>query len=398
MLTKYLVNLHVIDSTAFSTMKILIACIITFCWLPGMAQHENPDNNRIDFDRFDIKEIALTATKTPLISSHSYADIIIRDCRFDTATLGFMHKHTFDKTRYIRFKNGFSVSIREYFVSSVQNLLSTEPGKPELIIAVKRIWLSDDLLTTHSNEKNLRKDYPKFSGISICLEYLAKQDNQYTPLMRFDTTISGSKSVAANADEYIAEALFESYQQFNSRSVELLLKSSKKYAAEHIDKMYSGRFALPILTTPVQKGIYLTFNEFKNNAPSIKDFTIASDRKTDNLYYIDASGKEVLLRSLYGYSDGNNIYIWTSDNFYRLYKTGNTFNLYAARSFLVRTPKSRVVVPGNILVLGNSFMGPTSTIGLVGRTPDQIGALKMNAPYTRTLNLYQLDMETGDFY
>lgn len=380
-------------------MKSLFLVTTFLSALSCMAQQsKSPDNSRIDFNRFDVKKITLPTVDSVVMSSTTYGDLIVEDYRFDTTTLGFMQRNTLDRTRFIRFTKSTSATVRDYMISSIKNLVSFDKEKPEIVLIIKKLWLSDDLPTEEPEDQKLRKDYAKISGISICLEYFTKLDDQYIPFLRFDTTISGKKTVSVNAENYISEALLESFKKLNHLPAKNFESSSKKYSSAYIKNMYLKRFELPILSATFQKGIYLSFEEFKTNAPSIKDFTIISDSKTDNLYMKDNSGKEVLLRSLYGYSDGKDVYIWTSDNFYKLHKTGNTFNLYAARSFLVRTPKSRIVVPGNAIALGNPFFGPVISPALIVRSSDQIAKSKINAPFTRTLHPYQLDMETGDFY
>jgi len=73
----------------------------------------------------------------------------------------------------------------------------------------------------------------------------------------------------------------------------------KAYTQDQVTQRYQDRFNIPILTAETyNKGIYKTFTEFKNNAPSITAFTM----KNDLLY--DSSNNLVDVLNIFGYCDG----------------------------------------------------------------------------------------------
>ena len=90
---------------------------------------------------------------------------------------------------------------------------------------------------------------------------------------------------------------------------------------------------IPILKTEMpDRGVYKSFNEFKNNNPSIKDFEIKKGQYTDELL-ITENNQTYPLQNFWGYSDGKNLFIRSADNLFQLIKAGNTFNIKGIKSF-----------------------------------------------------------------
>lgn len=83
-------------------------------------------------------------------------------------------------------------------------------------------------------------------------------------------------------------------------------------------------------------GIYLTFEEFKNNDPSIKEKVIISDNpqtqflignflKVENISYYDPSGnvQQLNRKEVWGFCSNGSVYIMFKDNFHRVFKIGS---------------------------------------------------------------------------
>lgn len=155
----------------------------------------------------------------------------------------------------------------------------------------------------------------------------------------------------------------------------------RKISSQEIEEYNNRRFNIPILTETPQKGLYLSFEEFKNNTPSVTNYKVSPDKKTDDVYSIDEKGKETLLRNVYGYSDGKNIYLKSAGNFFKLYRSNNAFNLYGAKSL----KKSR------------QYFTPEKMLTL-GLNPDTFSKNNTKVNYNLKLNPYQVDLETGIIY
>ncbi|MBX3257917.1 MAG: hypothetical protein KF862_27550 [Chitinophagaceae bacterium] len=310
------------------------------------------------------------------------SDIIVEDNRFDTSTLGFMHKGSVDMESLIKFKNGFSNEICNYLVNSIDRPDSaTSTTSYKLICFIKKLWLTDEIY-----EKEEKKNLPASiqSGIIFRAEYWVEKENVYIPLYRFDTTITRDKNIYRSGNNYIEEALMFSLSKLSSFTENKIEQIKSKYSRSEIEQNNKRRFDLPILTDTLRRGIYITFEEFKNNQPSIKEFTIKPDKKDDALYVTDEKGKEVLLRELYGYTDGKDIFISSAGNFFRLYRSGNSFNVYGIKS-LKKVRDLRVVESG------------VAGIGLgASQVPFFPTGTKSGYIYKLRPAPFQLDMETGE--
>lgn len=357
-------------------------------YIARAQQNVIPDRNKIDFSRFRPHMVNLAEVKTELNRSIPFkpANIIVLDYRFDSSSLGFINKKSGQKKKLV-LKNGTCVGIEHFFKKILQVQDPQSTSGVELVAVLQKLWLSDDLIVT---DKNIKRIAPMRSGMILQIGYFLKSGESYFPLYKFDTTIADIHPVKSKAGEYLVNALGKSIEKLRSIDVNNVIESGKGYRLADIENVYSSRFTLPVLLQDPKKGVYLSFEEFRKNQPSITEFSLRSDAKTDNIYYKDESGKEVLLRKLFAISDGKDFYIWSSDNLYRLYRSCNTFNLFGSRYFYFPSTSyfiDPLFIP-NYLLAGAAGM---STI--VYFNPNAGG----NSKIKRKMQFYQLDMETGTF-
>ncbi|OJY86296.1 MAG: hypothetical protein BGP13_05885 [Sphingobacteriales bacterium 40-81] len=367
-------------------MKKIFAFILLILSIKAAAQREeSPDRNRIDFSKFRIHKITLHKPSFTVSAGCMFADIIVEDNRFDTSTLGFMHKGSIDPKHVIRLKNGFTNEIRNYLISSIDRPVANHTASYKLICIIKKLWLSDEIYD-EKEDKYQRSPATSGSGVIFRIEYLAEKDNFYIPLYRLDSTITGDKNIHRDADLYIEDALTLSLSKLRLFTESKIEQITKRYTLSQVEQYNKERFNIAILNDSLQKGIYLTFDELRNNKPSVKEFVVKAGEKNDDIYIKNALGKEILIRELYGYSDGKNIFISSAGSFFRLYRSGNTFNFYGAK-LLKKVRDFR--------------LGETAAAALVfGGAPALIpyNTTKPGYNFKLTHNPYQLDMETGDIY
>ena len=142
---------------------------------------------------------------------------------------------------------------------------------------------------------------------------------------------------------------------------------------------YDQRFKKPrIINNMLQRGVYLTFDDFLNNRLTAYKFSLEQDEESDYLY-IEENGEEKLFTDFWGFSDGENLYIKLGFNFFKLTKDNNTYSFWGCRRAVHTTPsrnKNRVV---RYMAFGNL-------------------ANLRNAKLKNLLRPMQLDMETGKAY
>lgn len=362
----------------------LVLFLFSLVSIAKAQEDVNPDKYETDFSDFKphIIHLPYDSLASERISSLQPRNVTVLDYRFDTTTLGFINKKV-PKKRNLVLEQGTCAGIERFLK---QQLLVSDTGSSnqyELVMVLQKLWLSDDVFIPKSDPVEYQDSLR--SGVIVKAAYFLKAKDAYFPLYRFDSTIVDTDRLRRNAGDYLAGALTASMQKLARIKVERILQSGKKYDFAYINDLYKTRFTLPVLLQQPRKGVYLTFEEFKKNQPSITEYSLKSDESMDNLYYKDQSGKEVFLRKLYAFSDGKDFFLWSTDNFYRLYRSGNTFNLFGARSFL--SPATKPFLDPR----RNSY---TTYDGKGGTGPplkNRDIALKYKMRY------YQLDMETGLF-
>lgn len=152
--------------------------------------------------------------------------------------------------------------------------------------------------------------------------------------------------------------------------------SNNKITFSELNGYYDKRFDLPIFRTDsLQKGVYVSFEEFKKNAPSVLLFQITKTKLTDDIY-VEHENKFILDRTVWGYCDGTNTFIKLGMNLFRLFRQGFTYSLFG---------NSRII-------LAPSGMSSSGSIGL--------DALRTIFPPKSAIDItpIQLDMETGKPY
>ena len=102
--------------------------------------------------------------------------------------------------------------------------------------------------------------------------YYAIQNSLY-PAFKIDTTIIGvivarKRKVDESISTELLQPFFEAlYSKFSKTDPQKVFKRNALTIDEVYNK-YNSRFDLPILNDQIyRKGVYLTFNEFKNNQP-----------------------------------------------------------------------------------------------------------------------------------
>jgi hypothetical protein len=148
-----------------------------------------------------------------------------------------------------------------------------------------------------------------------------------------------------------------------------------------INTYYNARFNIPILKEAPKRGLYLSFDNFKKNHPLDTAFTVDKTKKGDFLYVKNKKGEDILQTEIWGYCDGENMYIFSAENYFQLYRQHNTFLIYGAKDF-TSVRKLRLNFGLLDMAMPNSNYSKARTAN----------------SYKLEFNLLQLDMESGELY
>lgn len=330
----------------------------------------------IDPEALSFKELNLTAQKSaPSEIKLPFASIKIMDNRFDTSKIGFLpyiglvsgKKDIFKK---IRFKGGVVKPLENYYNDYYKNSFTSNGF--DLLIVMKRFWISGKN-TKRSQRIELTNSLDVATNLYCKWEYYLGKEGKYLPLKRIDTIIQVSQATAQFVGEefderkmplfkYALKAMIE--LNYFEKNVEAFDNQPKK-TMEDIVNYNAKRFDLAVLKNiNLKKGIYQTFQEFKNNSPSIIDFKEEKIRyqvfKSER-YLTDMLGN--LIKDYWGYSDGIEFRYGKYGND-KIFRIGNTFQFFVQ--------------------INNTDANNSTPVATKDKT-------KVWFPY-------QIDMETGEIY
>jgi hypothetical protein len=113
-------------------------------------------------------------------------------------------------------------------------------------------------------------------------------------------------------------------------SAENLTKSGK-LSWEEIERFNKRKFELPVLVdTLLREGIYMRFEDFRNNRPFYDRFTVKKNKLTEEINIPDSAGGESIVSNLWGYCDGKNVFIRSLKIFYLPQRVNNSLYFYGA--------------------------------------------------------------------
>lgn len=347
-----------------------LICLFTFTGGFGQPSKQGylPD---IKYDTIKFKSPDdITSTKTEI------SNIIVIDARFDSSSLGFYQTKGGKNYSIIP---GYSLT-RQVSNFLEKYLITTNNGK-NIVLVLKKLWLTNECI--EEPIEDVKKKTPTgtwLNGIITKFEFYCSYQDGYTPLYRFDSIFSGVSNIKDYSWEYLRDALTASVQKLKMADLNNLSSARKKMSLAEIITYSKQQFNIPISNTAIyKKGVYKTFDEFKMNSPSYSDYEIKKDKLTETIFLKGEKG-EYPVRAVWGFCDGNNLYIKSSDNYFELVKKQNTFICFGAKTLT----RKRRIQAANVIMLG-AYAGAMAP-----------GSKKVSYQVDR--KLYQLDMETGEIY
>lgn len=323
-------------------MKICLSAFLLFFTNFAFAQRDdNPNNLRVKIFELSVKTIPPESLKLP------FQSIKIIDARFDTSKLGFrltrrlLSANTvFEK---ITLKPGIEKGIGDFYNEYYKNNFTH--NEKVLLISVKKLWINN---IPGRQSENQRKDIDRLSlsqqDIYVKFEYFLGSAASYVPLKRIDTVfkLTTDKKVEdydpgdENKLPFFCFALEKMVENVNYELYIKDLEKKKKMSMDDIQAYNATTNIIPILNEPVKKGVFLTFNEFKNNQPSVISFSKKKILNKKIYEIIDEKGNVIL--DYFAYYDGEKLAIAkhladllptniSQDN-YGMYKVNNSFQFF----------------------------------------------------------------------
>jgi hypothetical protein len=313
-----------------------------------------------------------------------FKTVIVYDYRNDIEANAFIEiKSLFNiQKKYYTFSEGSVEAIKTYL-----NKVTTPDLNSEftLVLIIRKLWASSEIENSKSYDTDKRMQEAYIPGLKSTFEFYAEKDNLFTPIKRFDTILIKNDQLSNIITDFISETLKASMRNISQINPGHLSEKRKQLKFSQIDSFSSINKQLTVLKDTVfKKGVYKTFNEFKKNNPSIKNYEIKKTGKADLLFVKDEEGNEYPTREIWGFCDGNFIYIKSANIFFKLEKFKNNFYAIATKALTV----SKEIDWGQGL-----GQGVINSLGGGGMTP---GGYRYNIKLKT--QLMQLDLETGILY
>jgi len=351
---------------------ILLSCLALSTSLTGSCQYD-PDISKTKqrFLKFDSAHFSYNF-KLP------FYKIEILDYRFDTTKIGYAEKRT--DTR-LEIKGGLQQSFGAYLNNYFKNNLDPA-SSVTLLIVVKKLWLeygaTNQILHTKKIDFSSLLSYlPKNTVCLANMDVFIGSADKYQALIRVDHNFSIEQEEDKDDLSLLLMPFDSLMRSIQSTEIEMVLQKKKNFSTAEIHSGYRSRFELPGLTEQkLARGIFLTFEDFKNNKVTYPDFKWKKTKQSMDVL-IKQSGEEIVFIDYWGFFDGKDLYIKPNLMPFKTVRQGNTFDLYA--NMRNENYNYHLNSPSNILTASKAAIN-------VG-TPSFISAYPL-----------QVDMETGKVY
>ncbi|HWJ26019.1 MAG TPA: hypothetical protein VNS32_05720 [Flavisolibacter sp.] len=296
----------------------LLTLILFYCFLCSAQS-----NQQIVFDLKNVEHEEKI--------SIPFSAIKVIDARYDQSNIGCF---TADFTRAFKKEKKleavFPDSLKTYLPLAIEKVARLDKNNDDtLVLLVKRFRLAERF------EDEIANAFRPELYLNISLSFYELKGDDYHKISSIDDT----KAKMIGLEYEVVKKNIENLRRKAFLNILSDLFLNKRWQpssiAFHLTDIQQGlnkRFDLPVLhDTFLVPGLYKTFEEFKNNRPSVINIKIIS--KKDNLRAVESSNDTTLnLNDYWGACDGNQKFIVFRSNLWPLIKSDNGFKFESFRS------------------------------------------------------------------
>tara|TARA_B100000929_G_scaffold248496_1_gene207528 strand:- start:104 stop:1195 length:1092 start_codon:yes stop_codon:yes gene_type:complete len=217
----------------------------------------------------------------------------VQDSRQIQENIGVAQKGMMNKQVPANFTENFSLHLQSYFNS----ILASAPEKQALTVKFHKLYISERTSAT--------------SELGICevkLEFLRNENDNLISLGTFQSSVEGKgMDVTPKHGERIKEAIEICIAKFSATNWKnaTIVEINEAPAIKH---QFNSKLVL-------NKGLYFDFEDIVNNAPKqdlkYRIKTLGENKKSAH-YQVLQQEKNKRIKNLFGYSDGQHIYLNSS--------------------------------------------------------------------------------------
>jgi len=335
--------------------------------------------------KLPFKYLDITGKSYTGASKLLFTDFEVMDARADTGKIGYFSGH-FNKVYKLGLEKGVKEDIGAFLFGYYKPVL-TDNGCSVLIV-IRKLWFSQyDSLVHVKTSDVLITD--RVGLLRLKLEFYLKKAGDYYPLYRFDSSINmvidpgrlfseatwNNELTIPNVAATLANGIISATGKLFEKDPGKIVEKERKLTLIDITRFSTRPFDVPVLSAvKYKKGIYLSFANFQQNQPGNDYVSVDMDKYGDVLFVKDEKGNEYPTNKVWGYCDGENLFITSGRNFFKLIRTQNSFEFYGIKNIRERFNYKYTYTNPN------------------GESPTMLHKKKPK------MNLfpYQVDMETGE--
>ena len=304
--------------------SILVACGLFYCPF-APAQVRSPSLSGLPAITIRLNQDAPPKNNTNSLFSH----FEVIDQRPDTGRIG-LHidkgAASHGRDRQLVFARPAATELADWL-----NQHYTRPDAPYTgLIVLRTLWLSDANYQLEDLMKDPHKQQER-THIRLKAEVYAGRDSNYMPVFRFDTLFYTIKAV------YSVHSPYSDWERDLADILSDLADSASFLAGQKHDhgrqiplaairQFNQSRFVSPLDGNPaLTRGVYASFEEFRNNTPSIQNFEIKMEGTSLLLYIKESNGKSYYSHDAWGYCDGKDVFVMRDGALRSAWKEGKAF-------------------------------------------------------------------------
>lgn len=356
--------------------KYIISAFLVFFFISAASQSGR------EIDKLSEYTIKPTKVFSDTSIRISYKEIIVRDFRFDTTKYGYIKHNGLKKIVAEKNSSSFlSTELSNYFAKNLD-----PSSKNKLYIIIKKLKLTGNM-PPREDFKKITKVYKhgNLFNIGVCIAeidiFSSSSNGNLKALAKIEDVFSYNHYSTNNIWNLLTQPFDSLFNYLKKTDTEILLAKKKSHTKEFVDSVYTSRFDIPILKSEENKrGIFLTFEDFRNKKISYPGFFEEVGSHSVKLYTDDSKVKE-RIPDCWGYHDGKDYYLYWSGNSFRLQKQNNTWDFFGL-PYYIQAPQKITNLLTELIFYSETF--PTNPFD----------PYKLKKEKTQ----YQIDMITGEIY
>ncbi len=276
--------------------------------------------------------LSIDANQLQKVTPAAFGFIRVEDVRFDTTQIGIYSivRNLWGYADISNFKINLEGGLGNSFSNYLNNSFKALPGgrDKEVVCFIKSLSIikRDTLIENQSMDK-------KYVKLAFEAEVFLHSGDNFYAAFKIDTTLNAlidlsKKQIKGDMQNYLLMPALQLLKDEISRSDWANIAKRKAFTQTFVYTHYfTSRFNIPVLTQPCKKGIYRSFAEFRNNAPSILDFTIEKE-KFNTILIAGANGNYIPTTKLFGFCDGKGYWILRGNYRFPMFRVSNGFEFF----------------------------------------------------------------------